>query len=78
MSSNPRSALEPLIAGFREDGYLVTVEEGDKIVSVRIEAGPDACAGCLVPPSVMLPLLTNALREAGYEQHVEVTYPDGT
>jgi len=51
------AALRPISDGLEADGYSVRVAlEGD-LLEVEIAAGPDACADCLVPDSVMRPMV---------------------
>lgn len=55
------------------DGYAIEVEEGER-VSVVISATPEACAECLVPASVMVPILEHALKVPG--DRIDLTYPE--
>jgi hypothetical protein len=65
------AALDDALRGFRDtlasDGYTlswsVTGQDG---VVVRIEAGADACADCLVPLPVMETIMSNALEPTPY------------
>jgi len=66
-----QQTLEAAFGRFKEmlasDGYSLDwqVGEGEKVV-VRIEAGPDACADCLVPLPVMQAILSDALAGTPY------------
>ncbi|HUZ21117.1 MAG TPA: hypothetical protein VMU75_11170 [Acidimicrobiales bacterium] len=62
-----RTALEA-------DGYEIAVEDGERI-GVVISATPDACAECLVPASVMVPILEHALKVPA--DRIDLTYPEG-
>jgi hypothetical protein len=65
------AALDDALRGFREtlasDGYELSwsVTERNQVV-VRIEAGADACADCLVPMPVMKTIMSNALEPTPY------------
>ena len=71
-------AVDAALAQFTEmmatDGYLLTWDEPESHrVTVRIAAGPDACADCLVPTPVMEAIMTAALADTGYTlDHVEL------
>lgn len=57
------------------DDYAMEVERAGPGVVVRITAGPEACADCLVPPPVMLAILGGALGVA--EDEITLVYPYG-
>jgi hypothetical protein len=70
--------LEAAFRRFRDmlasDGYVLSwsVTGRDRVI-VRIEAGPDACADCLVPLPVMEAIMSDALAPAGYAlDHIEL------
>jgi hypothetical protein len=69
------AALAPLIEGLTSDGYIATVTDHGDVAVLNIAAGPGACAECLVPLSVMVPMVTLALRDAGLSHVAEVRYP---
>jgi len=64
-------ALEGALQRFRDvlaaDGYTLewSVDERDRVV-VRILAGEDACADCLVPLPVMESIMSDALSATPY------------
>ena len=62
------SALQRFRDMLAADGYTLSwvVSEQDKVV-VRIEAGPEACADCLVPMPIMEGIMADALRPTRYE-----------
>jgi hypothetical protein len=66
-----QESLDSAFGRFRDmlasDGYTLTwsVTPGDRVV-VRIEAGPEACADCLVPLPIMEGIMTNALAPTPY------------
>jgi hypothetical protein len=65
------AGLETAFARFRDmlasDGYVLSWSVGGQNrVIVRIEAGPDACADCLVPLPVMEAIMSDALAPTGY------------
>ena len=65
------AALGSALRKFREvlaaDGYILdwSVTGQDRVI-VRIEAGPDACADCLVPLPVMEAIMSDALAPTPY------------
>jgi hypothetical protein len=65
------STLDEALGKFREmlasDGYDLSWEltDQDKVV-VQIEAGPDACADCLVPLPIMEAIMSDALAPTPY------------
>jgi hypothetical protein len=72
------AALETAFARFRDmlasDGYTLgwSVTGQDRVI-VRIEAGPEACADCLVPLPVMEAIMSDALAPTGYAlDHIEL------
>jgi hypothetical protein len=67
--------LEDLRRTLAADDYAMEVEHRDPGVLVRITAGPDACADCLVPPPIMRGILGGALGLP--EDEITVVYPDG-
>jgi hypothetical protein len=65
------AALDGALQRFRDvlaaDGYLLDWSvTGDGRVTVRIEAGQDACADCLVPLPVMEAIMSDALSPTPY------------
>ncbi len=65
------AGLDAAFRRFRDmlasDGYVLSwsVTGQDRVI-VRIEAGPDACADCLVPLPVMEAIMSDALAPTGY------------
>ena len=63
--------VETALGKFRDmlasDGYGLSwsVTDQDKVV-VQIEAGPDACADCLVPLPIMEAIMSDALAPTRY------------
>jgi hypothetical protein len=60
------AAIDAALQGFRDmmraDGYLLGWEPaGPDAIVVKIEATPEACADCLVPPPVMQAIMSSAL-----------------
>ena len=64
--------LAAIRTSLEADGYEIDVTEGER-VAVVISATPEACAECLVPPSVMVPILEHALKVPGAS--IDLTYP---
>jgi hypothetical protein len=76
------AALDDALRGFRDtlasDGYALSwsVTDQDGVV-VRISAGADACADCLVPMPVMEAIMSNALEPTPYTLD-HIVLPTGT
>jgi hypothetical protein len=66
-----KATIDAALAGLRStvaaDGYELdwSLEPGEKI-GIRVTAGPDACAECLVPPDLMRSIVDNELTETRY------------
>jgi len=65
------SAVDAAFQTFRDvlasDGYLLRWTPADAAqVVVHVEAGPDACADCLVPLPVMEAIMNDALASTPY------------
>ncbi len=68
-------ALAGLRMGYEADGYHLAVEGVDGgVVRVRIAAGPNACAECLVPKANAAGMIAGSLRGLPVSR-VEVAYP---
>jgi len=69
--SDATATLDEALGRFREmlasDGYSLSwsPSEENRLV-VKIEAGPDACADCLVPLPVMQAIISDALAPTPY------------
>lgn len=70
------SALDNLRSTLAADDYQLAVVEVDSGVEVRITAGPEACAECLVPKPLMRSVLQNALGVP--EEDIVLIYPTDT
>lgn len=71
-------ALESMKETLAADGYHLTVSDVNDQLTLAIEAGPDACAECLVPKSMFARLVVSALDEAGIsmtEDEFDLVYP---
>jgi hypothetical protein len=67
------TGLAPLRATLEADDYRMDVtEDGDRI-AVRISAGPQACADCLVPKPILADIVRRAINEP--DRPIDVTYP---
>lgn len=64
--------LASIRTSLEADGYAIDVTDGER-VTVVISATPDACAECLVPESVMRPILEHSLKVPG--DRIDLTYP---
>jgi len=73
------AALKNLTDMIANDGYLLRWEpsSGDTIV-ITIDAGPEACADCLVPRVVMEAIMSSALEGTRYSlDHVVMPAGEG-
>jgi hypothetical protein len=72
-----RSVLSPLIEATRMDGFEVDVAAESGALLLTVAATPSACAECIVPKTIFLSMVTNALD--GGEVHVpggvRIIYP---
>lgn len=67
------TGLAPLRATLAADDYRLDVtEDGDRI-AVRISAGPESCADCLVPKPILVDIMRRALKEP--DRPIDVAYP---
>jgi hypothetical protein len=71
--------LRPLADGLASDGYLLFATTEGRRLTVRVEAGPEACAECLVPKTLFDQIVLTKLRsvvgelvDAGL---VDISYP---
>jgi hypothetical protein len=72
------AALRPISQALESDGYVVGVELAGGAVRMSVTAGPDACAECLVPKTLMTELVVQALGDAGLglaREQITLTYP---
>jgi hypothetical protein len=67
------AALEPLRNMLTCDGYSMDVS-GEPLI-IRLTASDAACAECLVPPSLMRPMISEMLSAAGLPASYELRYP---
>lgn len=58
-------AVTPIRSALEADGYELLVEADGPQVVMRIKAGAEACEECLVPPTVMRPMIDKLLADAG-------------
>jgi len=65
--------LEDFRKTMAADDYHLEVEVDGGTADVRIKAGPDACAECLVPKTMMATMLAPVLGVDA--DHIELTYP---
>ena len=73
------AAVRDIAASFAADGYALVVDEVSPQVRIRIDALGDACPDCLVPSSVLVPMLAQALDETSLAQRtIQVRYPEGS
>jgi hypothetical protein len=68
------TALDPLSAMLASDGYDVQLT-GDDPMGINIVATEEACGECLVPESVMRPLIADMLAKSGIHQDWTLSLP---
>ena len=73
-----KDALQQLRDVLTGDGYDLdwALSAGNQ-VAVKVVAGPDACADCLVPQPIMAAILADALRATPYRLE-SIELPSGT
>jgi hypothetical protein len=68
------NGFEALVESLRLDGYLMTLDDLEEgRVRIEIEATAEACADCLVPETIMRPVVATALGVP--EVRIELVYP---
>nr|WP_274637276.1 hypothetical protein [Microbacterium bovistercoris] len=68
-----QSRLDEFRKTLEADDYHLSVELHDQSADVRIDAGPDACAECLVPKDFMRQMLSPLLGVGA--ERIDVSYP---
>jgi hypothetical protein len=72
-------ALEPIGASLGSDGYSLVVEAATaERLEVRIDAGPDACADCLVPVEVLAMIISGQVAGAYSADDITIAMPSTT
>lgn len=72
------AALTPLRSMLEADGYGIEVALEDQRVDLRfLVTEDDACGECLVPRTIMEPMVAKMLRDGGVDAEVIVHYPAG-
>lgn len=69
-------ALDPITTMLRADGYTLDVDVVEQRLRLRIRPTAEACAECLVPSTVMEPMISQALSDAGVAAPIDLRYPD--
>jgi hypothetical protein len=70
------AALQPLADTLAADGYRLHASHHGEAVRVGIEAGPEACADCLVPKPMMGAMIADTLARSGISvTRVDLSYP---
>jgi hypothetical protein len=71
--------LQGQLAGLRQaleaDGYSLVVTDEADTLSLRIDAGADACVDCLVPREIMAPMVSTAVGGRYLPEQIEIAYP---
>jgi hypothetical protein len=71
-------ALTPMTQALAADGYHLKLDVSEESILVSIEAGPDACADCLIPKDLMLDMLRTRLEDEGLlssDLPIHLSYP---
>jgi hypothetical protein len=68
-------ALSMMQTTLQADGYELEAKVTDTAIEVQIVATPSACAECLVPRSVMEPMVAQMLADKGLPTEVVLHYP---
>lgn len=71
-----RARLEPLIQMLGADGYGLDVFQDGNRLRLEIRATDDACEECLVPKTVMEPMIRDRLASSDHaEVDIVLVYP---
>ncbi len=73
-----QEAIASVASMLSADGYALKVERADtEALVLNVEAGPEACAECLVPAAVLELYVRDALAHAAQwsDVHLELRYP---
>lgn len=74
-----RQAIGGIADAFAADGYRLSVIEAGPEVRLGIEAVGDVCADCLIPASVLVPMVAQALADTvAAGRPIQVRYPNGS
>ena len=69
-------ALGDLVGAFAVDDYrLSIVGFSDGVLKLTIDAGPSACAECLVPENILSGIVRNSLPPEISVSKIEIQYP---
>jgi len=69
------AALQPIRKSLQADGYdLVVNNFHEGVLSVEIQAGPQACVECLVPKDLMELMIQQSVKTLA--RSVQVQYPE--
>lgn len=71
---NVLAALEPLRAMLSADGYELRLEATDPVPVLTVEPG-DGCGECLIPRTIMEPLVGDMLVAGGIPPAFSLNYP---
>ena len=68
-------ALQPIRKSLQADGYdLVVNNFQEGVLSVEVQAGPQACVECLVPKEMMELMIKQSIKTLA--RSVQVQYPE--
>ena len=69
-------ALEDLVGAFAVDDYRLSIAGfSDGVLKLTIDAGPSACAECLVPETILSGIVRNSLPRGISVSKIEIQYP---
>jgi Fe-S cluster biogenesis protein NfuA len=64
-TSTVEAALDDIRPALQADGFELLCEsiDGDGVVSVGLQAKPDACLDCLVPDDMLVQIIESSIRD---------------
>ena len=75
MIESIEEALQPIRKSLQADGYdLVVNNFQEGVLSVEVQAGPQACVECLVPKEMMELMIQQSVKTLA--RSVQVQYPE--
>ena len=72
-------ALQPMQLALEADGYSLIVEMSNEVLHVKVEAGFDACADCLIPKDLMSEMIRSRLEDEQFGMEgrlLKLSYPE--
>lgn len=72
-------ALQPMQLALAADGYSLIVEMSNEMLHVKVEAGSNACADCLIPKDLMSEMIRSRLEDEQFGMGgrlLKLSYPE--